>query len=104
MNVILATVQFANKLRENFVAFKSGRTQTASRALPVSLPATGRPLRDCAYALSSIPDEKKITEDSEGVARSLLERWFLSKIDNIEDREKIKTAMATWTSSKRPAA
>lgn len=104
MDVILATVQFANKLRENFVAFKSGRTQTARGALPVSLPATGRPLRDCAYALSDIPDEEKIAGNPEAVAKTLLERWFLSKIDNIEDRDKIKTAMATWTSSKRPAA
>lgn len=104
MNVILAIVQFSNKLRENFVAFKSGRSQIASKALPVSLPATGRPLGDCADGLSSIPDEQKITGKPEAVARNLLERWFLRKMDNIEDREKIKTAMATWTSSKRPAA
>jgi MoxR-like ATPase len=104
INVILATVQFANRLRENFVAFKSGRTQTARGALPVSLPATGRPLRDGAYALSNIPDDQKITGNPEAVARTLLGRWFLSKIDNIEDRDKIKTAMETWTSSKRPAA
>ena len=104
MNVILAIVQFANKLRENFVAFKSRNSQIANKALPVSLPATGRPLRDCAYALSSIPDEQKIAGNPEAVARTLLERWFLSKIDNLEERGKIKTAMATWTSSKRPAA
>jgi hypothetical protein len=104
VNVILALVQFTNRLRENFVTYKSRSTRVARDALPVSLPASGRPLRDCAYGLGDIPSEQKATGDPETVAKSLLGRWFLSKIDDMENREKIRTAMEGWTSSKRVAA
>jgi len=103
IKVILALVQFGNKLREDFIK-NFEKTRDARSALPVRQPLTARGLRRCAYALSTIPVAEKVTGNADQVARSLLERFFLSHIYESEDRDKIKTAMNTWRSQKRVAA
>jgi hypothetical protein len=47
---------------------------------------------------------EKATANPEAVARNLLEKYFLTHIDKKEDRDKIRTAMNTWTSKKRVRA
>ncbi len=105
VDTILALTQFGNTLRENFIKFfeKSSKTSKARQEMPVSQPLTGRELRRAAYALSQMTAEEKATANPEGVARELLERYFLIHIDNVENKDKIRTAMATWTSKKRVA-
>jgi len=96
----LALVQFANNLRENFIKIFE-KSREARNALPVSQPITGRELRRCAYALSKMTPAEKVTANPEVIARSLLEKYFLTHIDKKEDQDKIRTAMNTWTSKKR---
>lgn len=100
IDVILALVEFGARLRQDFIKIfeKSPQMRTA---LPVTQPLTGREFRRCAYALNAMPAEEKVTGNPEAAARQLLERFFLTNIDRQEDREKIKTAMASWTSQKR---
>ena len=99
----LALVQFANNLRENFIKIFE-KSREARNALPVSQPITGRELRRAAYALSKMTPEEKATANPEGVARDLLNKYFLTHIDKKEDQDKIRTAMSTWTSKKRVRA
>lgn len=96
----LALVQFANKLRENFIKIFE-KSREAKNAFPVSQPITGRELRRCAYALSKMTPEEKATANPESVARDLLDKYFLTHIDKKEDQDRIRTAMNTWTSKKR---
>lgn len=103
IDTILALVQFANKLRENFIKIFE-KSRDARNALPVTQPVTGRELRRCAYALNEITPEAKATADSEALARKLLDQYFLINIDKKEDKDKIRTAMNTWTSKKRVKA
>lgn len=103
MDTILALIQFGNRLRENFILQYSGDAQARRRALPVSQPLTGREMRWCVYDLNQIPEAEKATGDPEQVARDLLGRFFLTHIDDREDRQKIRDAMESWTSTKRPA-
>ena len=105
LEVILALTQFGDKLREGFMLkFDKARVSATRGNLLVSQPISGREMRRCAYILSKMPDDQKATADPEGVARELLEKYFLTHIDNREERGQVRTAMATWTSSKRPAA
>lgn len=99
----LALVQFANNLRENFIKIFE-KSREARNALPVTQPITGRELRRAAYALSKMTPEEKATANPESVARDLLNKYFLTHIDNKEDQDKIRTAMNTWTSKKRVKA
>jgi hypothetical protein len=103
LNVILALVEFGNRMRNNFI-LNFEKTRESRNALPVKQPLTSRELRRCAYALSQIPETEKVTRDPDSTAREFLEQYFLSNIDSSEDREKIKTAMTTWRSQKRVAA
>ncbi|MBT9167880.1 MAG: hypothetical protein DDT19_01224 [Syntrophomonadaceae bacterium] len=103
IDVSLALVQFANNLRENFIKIFEKRRE-ARNALPVSQPITGRELRRAAYALGKMTPEEKATANPEGVARDLLNKYFLTHIDKKEDQDKIRTAMSTWTSKKRVKA
>ncbi len=103
IKTILALVQFGTKLRENF-KLNFEKSRDARNALPVHQPLTSRELRRAAYGLSKTPVDEKIKGNPDTTARELLERFFLSHIDKTEDREKIKTAMATWRSQKRVAA
>jgi len=106
LEVILTLVQYANKLRDAFVLKfeKTSASALPKNALLVDQPITGREMRRCAYFLNRIPIDEKTTANPEAVARNLLERFFLTHVDKKEERERIKTAMSTWTSSKRPAA
>lgn len=99
----LALVQFANNLRDNFIKIFE-KSREARNALPVTQPITGRELRRAAYALSKMTPEEKATANPEGVARDLLDKYFLTHIDKKEDQDKIRTAMNTWTSKKRVRA
>lgn len=104
MRAILALVQFANKLREEFMkGFEDDDTGAALNALPVTQPITSRELRRCAKALSNIPAAEKATADYESVARDLLEKFFLAHIYSPSKREKVRAAMKTWTSPIRVA-
>lgn len=106
LEVILALTQFANKLREGFMLkFEKARASQIPRGtLLVDQPITGREMRRSAYTLSKMPADEKATANPEAVARELLDKFFLTHIDSREERNDIRTAMATWTSSKRPAA
>ncbi len=103
LDVTLALIQFADKLRADFIKIFE-KTREARMALPVTQPITGRELRRAAYALSIMTPEEKATANPEAVARALLERFFLTHIDKKDDQDKIRTAMATWTSKKRVRA
>ncbi|MDP3771732.1 MAG: AAA family ATPase, partial [bacterium] len=103
LDVTLALIQFADKLRVDFIKIFE-KTREARMALPVTQPITGRELRRAAYALSIMTPEEKATANPEVVARALLERFFLTHIDKKDDQDKIRTAMATWTSKKRVRA
>lgn len=103
LDVTLALIQFADKLRADFIKIFE-KTREARTALPVTQPITGRELRRAAYALSTMTPEEKATANPEVVARALLERFFLTHIDKKDDQDKIRTAMATWTSKKRVRA
>lgn len=102
LEVILALTQFAHRLRGEFIKIFE-KTREARNALPVKQPITGRELRRAAYALSAMSAPEKAAANPEAVARDLL-RFFFRHIDSAEDRGKIITAMATWTSAKRVAA
>lgn len=106
IEAILTLVQFADKLRDGFVLkFEKAKASAIPKGtLLVDQPITGREMRRCAYFLSKMSETEKATANPEAVVRSLLERFFLSHIDKKEDRDEIKRAMTTWTSSKRPAA
>lgn len=105
VEAILTMVEFAQKLREGFILkFEKARASSTKGALLVDQPITGREMRRMAYFLSKMSPEEKATANPEAVIRDLIERFFLPHIDNKDERNEIKTAMATWTSSKRPAA
>lgn len=99
----LALVQFANKLRESFIKIFE-KSREGRNVLPVSQPITGRELRRCAYKLSKMTPEEKVTADPEAIARELLDQFFLTHIDKKEEQDKIRTTMNTWTSKKRVRA
>lgn len=100
--VLLALVQFTHRLREEFK--KQGLD---AKALPVKFPVTGRELQFCAYRLGEMPDNEKIVTpgkpapDPATVARNLLANYFLVHSDDDVEREKIETAMRSWSSTKR---
>lgn len=100
LDVVLALVQFGNKLREDFVA-QFEKTQAARKALPVLQPITLREMRRCSYVLSEMTPAEKLNRNPEEVARALLRQFFLSHIDSSEDRAKIEQAMQQWTTQKR---
>lgn len=100
IDAILALVQFANNLREDFIKIFE-KSRDARKALPVSQPITGRELRRCAYELSKVSPEEKATANPEAIAKNLLDKYFLTHIDKKEEQEKIRNAMDTWTSKKR---
>lgn len=106
VEAILTMVEFAQKLREGFILkFEKARASSIPKGtLLVDQPITGREMRRMAYFLSKMSPEEKATANPEAVVRSLIERFFLSHIDKKDERDEIRTAMATWTSSKRPAA
>ena len=103
LDVILALVQFADRLRQNFIA-QFEKTRDAKTSLPVFQPLTSRELRRCAYELSEMPAAERVAGQEEATARALIERFFLTHIYKQDDREKIRTAMTTWSSQKRLAA
>lgn len=106
LEVILTMVEFAQKLREGFILkFEKARASSIPRGtLLVDQPITGREMRRMAYTLSKMSPEEKATANPEAITRSLIERFFLSHIDKRDEKDEIRTAMKTWTSSKRPAA
>lgn len=105
VEVILTMVEFAQKLREGFVLKFEKRSASEIRGkLTVDQPITGREMRRMAYSLSKMTAEEKATANPEAVTRSLIEKFFLCHIDDQKEKNEIITAMATWTSSKRPAA
>lgn len=105
LEVVLSMVQFGQKLREGFILKFDKRSASDVRGkLLVDQPLTGRDMRRMAYFLSQMTPEQKATANPETVTRDLMERFFLTHIDNQRSREEVKTAMASWTSSKRPAA
>lgn len=103
INVILALVEFGNRMRENFI-LNFEKTRESRNALPVKQPLTSREFRRCAYALGQIPETEKVNRDPDNTAREFLEQYFLSNVDSSEDRDKIMQAMRTWRSQKRVAA
>ena len=86
LEAILTMVEFAHKLREGFILkFDKAKASAIPRGtLLIDQPITGRELRRMAEVLSKMSAEEKATSSPE--------------------KDEIKTAMATWTSTKRPAA
>jgi hypothetical protein len=103
INAMHAVLQFTNKLRESFIKIYEGGRDAPNvlKTIPATQPITGRELRRCAYVISRMKPEEKISADPEKVARDLLGDFYLTHIDSKEDRDKIQTAMATWRSAKR---
>jgi MoxR-like ATPase len=106
IDTILSLVQFADKLRGFFVRRfeKTLSPSGKSTELDVSQPITGRDLRRCAYKLSQMKAGEKATANPESVAREFINELFVSHIDKTVERDKINTAMSTWTSQKRMSA
>jgi MoxR-like ATPase len=106
IDTILSLVQFADKLRGFFVRRfeKTSSPSGKSTELDVSQPITGRDLRRCAYKLSQMKAGEKATANPESVAREFINELFVSHIDKTVERDKINTAMSTWTSQKRMPA
>ena len=100
LETVVALVQFANNLRQNF-ALVFSKDPDAYKALPVSIPISGRELRWCAYRLSKMTAEEKTNPDQ--VARKLLAEYFVDKISDANDRQKVLDAMEGWSLVKRPA-
>lgn len=102
LKVVLALVQFSNRLREFFIKIYE-KTPGFQSLIPVTLPITGREMRRAAYALSQIPDSIKElqTVNPEAMARSLIDTYFLCHFDKAADRDKIRVAMQQWPSEKR---
>lgn len=99
MDVTLALVQFAHKLREQFISqLGKSRSQQLS-GLPVEQPITLREMRRCAYLLGQIPVEQKKNADQ--TTRDLLEIAYLSHIDDQEKKDKVANAMKQWTLTRR---
>lgn len=99
IDTILTIVQFTDKLRQSFIDHFE---QTRKRdELDVTQPITGRELRRMAYKLSNIPETEKSRANPEKVARDLIEEFYLTHIDKIVDRDKIRKAISQWTSKKR---
>lgn len=101
IEAVNALVQFSAQLRDAFKAQYSGKAGRRTNTLPVTAPITLREMRRCGYMLGEMTDEEKVSADPEKVAKDLIRSFFLSHIDNEEDREKIATAMGTWTAKKR---
>lgn len=105
INAILALMQFAHTLRGHFIQqFEKTRASRDRNALPVKQPITLREMRRCGYFLSQMTPEEKVASNPERVAKDLIETFFLSHIDSGEERQKIKSAMETWTSQRRISA
>lgn len=104
LDAILAVVEFSDKLRQAFLL--SSAKSTARRGkLVVSQPIVGTDLGRIAWLLGSrMTPEEKAKADPESVARKLIEKIFVNRIYDAEEREKVINAMATWTSQKRPSA
>ncbi|MFH1012154.1 MAG: MoxR family ATPase, partial [Candidatus Peregrinibacteria bacterium] len=106
LEVILALVQFGDKLRTDFIKIFE-KTEDSVDALPVTQPITLREMRRCAYFLSKMSDAEKLagSADPDEVARNLLAKFFLTHIDKRTDRDVIQTSMTgNWHSQKRLAA
>ena len=100
INVVRALVQFADILRKDF-KINFDKTAEKRNALPVMQPLTLREMRRCAYLLSKISDEDKLTKDSDDTARGLIKKIFLSNIFKTEDRTKIENALKVMNSKNR---
>lgn len=107
LEVILALVQFAHKLREEFKRthekseFKKGDARNIKNQLTVTHPLTLREMRRCAWLLGKIGNDEKINGNPEQVARDLIKKCYLNHIDKNDERQKIEDAMKSWTSQKR---
>jgi hypothetical protein len=102
MDVILALDQFTDKLRTAFMTIYENGPDKAKvlQNTPARQPLTGRQLRRCAWQLNQLTPEEKSGENPEKVARTLLQRFYLSNL-NDQDARKLEQAMTSWTSSRR---
>lgn len=94
MDVILGLVQFAEKLR---IQYLKGFEKGGSPSLPVKHPVTLRTLTSCGYLLGLMTDAEKVGKSADDVARILIKGCLLQHIDSAADKEKISTAMNGWT-------
>lgn len=94
MDVILGLVQFAEKLR---VQYLKGFEKNGKAAFDVKHPVTLRTLVSCGYALGLMTDEEKISKNAGDTARMLMKGCLLQHIDSATEKEKISTAMDQWT-------
>jgi len=101
IEVTLALVTFATKLREEFIKRIDGDGKEKRNALPVDQPITGRELRRCTFKLNKMSKEQKLKADPDQIARDLIEKYFLCHFSNTKDKNKILEAMKTWDVKKR---
>lgn len=104
LEVILALIEFGDELRQNFIATLEKRG--GRKSLEVTQPITAREMRRAAWALNQIPASEKInTSGAEDLAKQFIERFFLSHIDDSEQRANLLRHMkANMHAKKRTAA
>lgn len=104
LEVILALVQFGDELRQNFIATFEKRG--GRKSLEVSQPITAREMRRAAWALNQIPAAEKVNlAGAEDLAKQLIEDFFLSHIDDTEQRANLlRHIKANMHAKKRTAA
>lgn len=102
LEVLLALVQFSDKLRQSFIS--TFEEQARAGSLQIRQPLTGRELRRCAYDLSHMDPEEKLRSNPEETARRLLEQNFLTALSSETERSKATQAMQGWSSNKRVRA
>lgn len=108
LNVILALVQFTDKLRAPFMLHYDDPAEARKKYKElhdkVTQPLTSRELRLCAVKLDEMEPALKAAANAEQVARDLLKRFFLRHLDKRTDQEKIENIMKNWTTQNRAVA
>ncbi len=101
LRVVLALVQFSNKLREEFIKEFEGDMDDH---LPVTQPITLREMRNCAGFLSMMSDSEKTGSNWDEVAKDLIKTFFSVHIYSKTDRDQINTTMDAQYTSKTHVA
>ncbi len=94
MQVILGLVQFAEKLRKEYI---TGFEKSGKVLFVLTHPVTLRTLKSCANELNQIPDaEKTVGSNACDTAQTIMKKCLLQHIDSAMEKEKICTEIDTW--------
>ncbi len=105
LDVVLGLVQFSHRLREEFVKnqTKGSTRRGKGKRYNISQPITLRETRRCAYLLSHMSEEERVSTTPEKCAKKLISAMYFSKIDDPGEREDLEKFLATETTKKRIA-